>query len=87
MKRFNKGIKYGREMVKQSLEKLGAGRSVVLDKNSDVICGTDVLAAASELGMRGVKNNGTMTASHLSGVFQESADARAEFYKLIDQAK
>lgn len=37
--------------------------------------------------MRGVKNNGTMTVSHLSGVFQESADARAEFYKLIDQAK
>lgn len=52
MKRFNKGTKYGRDMIKQSLEKLGAGRSVVLDKNNDVICGTDVLAAASELGMR-----------------------------------
>lgn len=37
--------------------------------------------------MRGVKNDGTMTVSHLSGVFQDNADARREFYKLIDQAK
>ena len=37
--------------------------------------------------MRGVKNNGKMTVAHLSGIFKENADARAEFYKLIDQAK
>lgn len=37
--------------------------------------------------MRGVKSNGAMTVSHLSGVFQEDAQARSEFYKLIDQAK
>jgi len=37
--------------------------------------------------MRGVKNNGKMTVSHLSGVFREDAQARNEFYKLIDQQK
>ena len=37
--------------------------------------------------MRGVKNNGTMTVAHLSGVFREDAQTRSEFYKLIDQAK
>lgn len=37
--------------------------------------------------MRGVKNNGQMTVSFLSGIFKENSDARAEFYKLIDQQK
>ena len=35
--------------------------------------------------MRGVKNPGKMTVSHLSGIFKTSPEARAEFYKLIDQ--
>lgn len=34
--------------------------------------------------MRGVKSNGQMTVAHLSGIFKENADARREFYKLID---
>lgn len=34
--------------------------------------------------MRGVKNNGEMTVAHLSGIFKTSADARREFYKLIE---
>lgn len=37
--------------------------------------------------MRGVKNNGQMTVSYLSGIFKENSDARSEFYKLIDQQK
>ena len=37
--------------------------------------------------MRGVKNNGQMTVSYLSGVFKEDPQTRAEFYKLIDQQK
>ena len=35
--------------------------------------------------MRGVKNNGQMTVSYLSGVFKENYQTRQEFYKLIDQ--
>lgn len=34
--------------------------------------------------MRGVKSKGQMTVAHLSGIFKENADARKEFYKLID---
>lgn len=37
--------------------------------------------------MRGVKNNGQMTVSYLSGCFKEDPMARQEFYKLIDQQK
>lgn len=37
--------------------------------------------------MRGVKNNGQMTVSYLSGCFKEDAQTRQEFYKLIDQQK
>ena len=35
--------------------------------------------------MRGVRNDGMMTVAHLSGVFKTDADARAEFYRLIDE--
>ena len=35
--------------------------------------------------MRGVKNQGKMTVAHVSGIFRTNPDARAEFYKLIDQ--
>lgn len=34
--------------------------------------------------MRGVKNQGMMTVSHLSGLFKEDEMCRREFYKLID---
>lgn len=34
--------------------------------------------------MRGVRSNGQMTVSHVSGLFKEDTEARKEFYKLID---
>ena len=34
--------------------------------------------------MRGVRSNGQMTVSHLSGLFKTDSEARKEFYKLID---
>ena len=34
--------------------------------------------------MRGVKNNGQMTVSHLTGIFLDNDEARREFYKLIE---
>lgn len=37
--------------------------------------------------MRGVRSNGQMTVSYLSGCFKTETDARNEFYKLIDQQK
>jgi GTP cyclohydrolase I len=37
--------------------------------------------------MRGMRSNGQMTVSDLSGVFKTNPDARQEFYKLIDSQK
>lgn len=37
--------------------------------------------------MRGVRSNGQMTVSHLSGLFKSDPQARQEFYKLIDSQK
>ena len=37
--------------------------------------------------MRGVRSQGEMTISVLTGIFKENADARREFYKLIDVQK
>ena len=37
--------------------------------------------------MRGVRSQGEMTVSVLTGIFKENAEARSEFYKLIDAQK
>lgn len=37
--------------------------------------------------MRGVKSNGEMTTAYLSGIFKTDANARREFYKLVDMNK
>jgi GTP cyclohydrolase I len=37
--------------------------------------------------MRGVRSQGEMTVSVLTGIFKENAEARREFYKLIDVQK
>lgn len=51
----NKGTERGSEMIEASLTKLGAGRSIVLDKNGMVIAGNKTIAAAEALGMDKVK--------------------------------
>jgi len=47
----NRGTKKGRELVKKSIEELGAGRSIVVDKNGVAIAGNKTLAAAEALGL------------------------------------
>jgi GTP cyclohydrolase I len=37
--------------------------------------------------MRGVKSQGEMTVSVLTGIFKDNGEARREFYKLIDAQK
>ena len=37
--------------------------------------------------MRGVKSNGEMTTAYLAGIFKTDANARREFYKLVDMNK
>jgi hypothetical protein len=47
----NKGNARGLEMIRASLEKLGAGRSIVLDRNGRIIAGNQTVRAAGLAGM------------------------------------
>jgi len=45
-KNANKGTKRGRKLLEESLEKYGAGRSVVVDRHDRVIAGNKTVVAA-----------------------------------------
>lgn len=47
---YNKGRIYGRGIIKESLKKLGAARSVVVDKDNNILCGNQVYQVCKELG-------------------------------------
>ena len=42
----NKGTARGRKLVRESLKRYGAGRSILLDKNGAIIAGTKTAEAA-----------------------------------------
>jgi hypothetical protein len=48
----NKGTKRGRQLLGKSLEKYGAARSVVVDRNNRVIAGNKTVEAARASGMK-----------------------------------
>ena len=50
----NAGTERGRYMVERSLSKLGAGRSILLDKNGTIIAGNKTAEAAASLNMEDV---------------------------------
>jgi len=47
----NKGTERGRSLLQKSLEECGAGRSIVADKDGEVIAGSKALEAAARLGL------------------------------------
>jgi hypothetical protein len=47
----NKGTERGAYMIRQSLQKLGAGRSILLDRNGKVIAGNKTLESAADIGI------------------------------------
>lgn len=49
-KNANRGTQRGRELVKLSLQKYKAGRSILVDKHGNVIAGNKTLEEAKELG-------------------------------------
>ena len=49
-KNFNKGTKYGKELMGKSLGKFGAGRSILIDKNNRIIAGNKTTENFAELG-------------------------------------
>lgn len=50
----NKGSTRGQEMVNTSVERLGAGRSILLDKNGKIVAGDKTLKAAKNAGVKEV---------------------------------
>ncbi|MGB9402874.1 MAG: hypothetical protein WCA98_05000 [Candidatus Acidiferrales bacterium] len=53
-KNANRGTKRGRELLEESLEKYGAGRSVVVDRHDRVIAGNKTIGAAVAAGMKSI---------------------------------
>jgi len=53
-KNANKGTKRGRELLGKSLQKYGAARSVVVDRNNRVIAGNKTVEAARAAGMKSI---------------------------------
>ncbi len=47
----NRGTERGRYMLETSLRELGAGRSILLDKNNNVIAGNKTLEVSQEIGL------------------------------------
>ncbi|MBW7959865.1 MAG: hypothetical protein H3C69_09950 [Candidatus Promineofilum sp.] len=47
----NKGGERGTYMIRRSLERLGAGRSILVDKNGKVIAGNKTLESAGDVGI------------------------------------
>lgn len=48
----NAGTKRGRELLEQSISELGAGRSILVDKDGNVIAGNKTLEAAQKAGLK-----------------------------------
>lgn len=53
-KNFNKGNAKGQAMIKASLEEFGAGRSILVDKDNNIIAGNKTAIAAMEAGFEDV---------------------------------
>lgn len=53
-KNFNKGTEFGSSMIEKSLRTLGAGRSIVLDKNNRIISGNKTVEGAAAIGLDNV---------------------------------
>lgn len=52
---FNKGTEKGREMIEKSFRELGAGRSILLDRNGNIIAGNKSQQAAIAAGIKRVR--------------------------------
>lgn len=50
----NKGTEYGGHLIEKSLRELGAGRSILLDKNNRIIAGNKTIENAANIGLENV---------------------------------
>ena len=54
-KNFNKHTEYGMGLLEKSLRENGAGRSILLDKDNNIIAGNGIVEAAGQIGLEKVK--------------------------------
>jgi hypothetical protein len=54
-KNFNKHTEFGMSLLEKSLRENGAGRSILLDKDNNIIAGNGVVEAAGQIGLEKVK--------------------------------
>lgn len=54
-KNFNRHTSYGMSLLEKSLQENGAGRSILLDKDNNIIAGNGIVEAASSVGLEKVK--------------------------------
>lgn len=54
-KNFNKHNKEGMALLEKSLQELGAGRSILIDKDNNIIAGNGIVEAAGQAGFENVK--------------------------------
>lgn len=54
-KNFNKHTAKGMSMLEKSLQQFGAGRSILIDKDNNIIAGNGIVEAAGQAGLENVK--------------------------------
>lgn len=54
-KNFNKHTEFGMSLLEKSLRQNGAGRSILLDKDNNIIAGNGIVEAAGSVGLEKVK--------------------------------
>ena len=54
-KNFNKHTEYGMSLLEKSLRENGAGRSILIDKDNNIIAGNGIIEAASSVGLENIK--------------------------------
>ena len=54
-KNFNKHTQKGMGLLEKSLQKFGAGRSILIDKDNNIIAGNGIVEAAGSIGLEKVK--------------------------------
>ena len=54
-KNFNKHTEYGMSLLEKSLRQNGAGRSILLDKDNNIIAGNGIIEAAGNIGLEDVQ--------------------------------
>lgn len=54
-KNFNDHTEYGMSLLEKSLRDFGAGRSILIDKNNNIIAGNGIIEAAGNIGLEDMK--------------------------------